>query len=89
MTYLKSRLALEKVSSLHEQPPQLTIVAGQLREDIVMKLSPYNFQSKHYTHRERRVKDTGRWFLEEEAFQNWSSTGDSTTLLWCTGIGMG
>lgn len=63
----------------------LILLDAQFQE-LLVKLSPYDFHTKHSTLRETRVVNTGRWFLEDEKFAEWVY-GDNS-ILWCPGIGI-
>lgn len=55
-----------------------------LLKDILVWLSPLDFQKNHASAAEARVDGTGQWFLDCPEFRRWRDSNNET--LYCSGI---
>ena len=57
------------------------------RRKILEWLSVGSFSARHEELQKTRIQDSGRWFLDLEAFISWTN-GTGPSCLVCTGIGL-
>ncbi|KAK2771043.1 ankyrin repeat-containing protein [Colletotrichum kahawae] len=58
----------------------------QKRQEILQKISDFEYQKRHIEAGEARVEDTGLWIIQHPSFQTWRDNLSSHNLLWCHGL---
>lgn len=69
-----------------EQQRELAKNTGREREDLLDWLSVLDVQAQHDKIQGARTRNTGSWFLLDEAFLRWRDASAESHLLWCHGL---
>ena len=72
----------ENVDTLHAN--NRAQADASLLKDILVWLSPLDFQKNHASAAEARIGGTGEWFLDCPEFRRWRNSNHET--LYCSGI---
>ncbi|KAI5810769.1 hypothetical protein BZA77DRAFT_162222, partial [Pyronema omphalodes] len=76
MKTLVTELAQLNVKEIHNISLGVNDVQGTLQDDVIRQIMPLiskmEIYKRHQDIRQKRIKDTGKWFLLEPAFRQWS-----------------